>query len=92
VTTPIFSQAAVYWLQKLASAVYHQEGVRHRLSDSASLLALLRHCEASREADTIRCYREFLAILTDEQARDLAREGLQLKPSIDYSTQSQRAS
>lgn len=90
-TTPIFSQAAVYWLQKLASAVYHQDGTRHRLSDSDSLLALLRHSEASTDATIIRHYREFLAILTEDQAQELAREGLRLKPSIDVGTPSQKA-
>jgi len=91
VTTPIFSQAAVYWLQQLASAVYHETGERHRLSDSNSLLALLRHSEVSRHPKVIRCYQEFLDILTEEQAQELAGEGLQLKPGVELPGQGQRA-
>lgn len=74
--TPIFSQAAIYRLQQLASAVHHQTGARHRLSDSNSLLTLLRYAQRTTDERVNGCYQAFTDLLTDEQLLALKREGL----------------
>lgn len=46
----ILSQSGVYRLQKLANQVHNTTGIRHRLSDQASMLKLIdfsSHCENS---------------------------------------------
>lgn len=75
-TTPIFSQAAIYRLQQLASAVHRQTGARHRLSDSDSLLTLLRYGHRTADEHIIGHYQAFMDLLTAEQLQTLERQGL----------------
>lgn len=79
-TTPIFSQAAIYRLQQLAAAVHRQTGVRHRLSTPASLAALLSYSERTQNPEVATCYQAFNRLLDEDQRQSLQRQGVTIKP------------
>lgn len=77
----IFSQKAVYRLQLLASQVYRESGVRHKLSREPELLKMLRDSVSSRNPDVRRCYEDFIVELNKPQIDVLVEQGVRIQTS-----------
>lgn len=71
-STPIFSQAAIFRLQQLAGAVHKHSGVRHKLSEPSSLLTLLRYGAQAPTPGIALQYQTFIQIL-DRTEKDALR-------------------
>lgn len=77
--TPIFSQAAIYRLQQLASAVHRQSGMRYRLSKPDNLMALLRYANESGHPEVALYYRAFFGLLSRPERASLQQHGIELR-------------
>lgn len=78
---PIFSQAAIFRLQQLASAVHKQTGVRHKLSEPNNLMALLRYSSSAPTGGIALQYQAFVRILTLAERDALVVRGIPLAPA-----------
>lgn len=78
---PIFSQAAIFRLQQLASSVHKNTGTRHKLSDPSSMMALLRYAAEAPTANIAIQYQAFIRILTRAEREDLLKRGVPLMPA-----------
>lgn len=78
---PIFSQAAIFRLQQLASAVHKHTGVRHKLSEPNTLMTLLRYSSTAPTAGIALQYQAFIRILTLAERNALVERGIPLKPA-----------
>jgi len=73
----IFSQSGVYRLQQLASRFHHITGIRHKLSDEAAMLDLLRNSAKSDHKIRQTYFAAFAKGLNEEQANKLRAKGIQ---------------
>ncbi len=78
---PIFSQAAIFRLQQLASSVHKQTGVRHKLSEPNNLMALLRYSSSAPTGGIALQYQAFIRILTLSERSALVERGIPLAPA-----------
>ena len=79
----IFSQAAIYQLRQLSKVVRDKTGVRHRLSDSKSIMSLLRFSATSPDPNIFMYFGLFTKELKEDQRKYLQSRGLIL-PSVLY--------
>lgn len=77
---PIFSQAAIFRLQQLASAVHKHNGIRHKLSEPNNLMALLRYSSSAPTGVIALQYQAFIRILTLAERDALAARDIPLAP------------
>lgn len=80
-TNPIFSQAAIFRLQQLASAVHKHAGIRHKLSEPDNLMALLRYSSMAPTGNIALQYQAFIRILTLVERTALVERGIPLEPA-----------
>lgn len=73
-----YSDGAIYQLRRLSQTVQEETGIRHRLSDPASVLALLRFSSASPVERIYNDFSSFVVELDSEQQAYLRSEGLVL--------------
>ena len=78
----LYSDNAIYQLRRLSQIVYEETGVRHRLSDPASVMKLLRFSSASPVERVFEGFSSFLVELDSDQQAHLRSEGLLLPPVI----------
>jgi hypothetical protein len=78
----LFSQAAIYRLQQLATLVKQKTGVRHQLSDPKSTINLLRYSCTSPDMHIYDAYRHFSSELEDDQREYLQGVGLLMPAKI----------
>jgi hypothetical protein len=78
-TTLIFSQAAIFRMQQLASSYFHKTGVRHRISSDEGMLDLLKEAALCGEKEVRRCYDAFVMELNKRQIDGLAARGVKLR-------------
>jgi len=74
-STPIFSQAAIFRLQQLAGAVHRQTGVRYKLSNLEHLIALLQVAAQTTHPEVALHYRAFFSLLNSAQRQSLTQNG-----------------
>ena len=74
----IFSQASVYRLHRLANKVRAITGVRHKLSDNAGFLNLIRACAFSKDTQIKWQFSEFIGSLDNDQLQILVENGIDL--------------
>lgn len=77
----IFSQAAIYRLQQLASLVYRHTGKRFKLSGFDSQLQLLRAATASAHPEVQACCGHLAGELNPHQLALLNKSGIPLASS-----------
>jgi len=82
VSTPIFSQAAIFRLQQLAGSVHKHSGVRHKLSEPDSLLTLLRYGAQAPTPGIALQYQAFIRILNRAEKDALRARGVPLVASL----------
>lgn len=85
----IFSQTAVFHLQRLASQVYQHTGVRHKLSNTQSIVTLLNESVYSAKHDVQTHYDAFVMELNKRQIEALLAQGVNVRPPLE-STQALR--
>lgn len=83
----IFSQAAIYRLQQLASLVYRHTGKRFRLSSFDSQLQLLRTATASAHPEVQDCCSHLAGELHPHQLALLNSSGILLTTSSPLTEQ-----
>ena len=81
-STPIFSQAAIFRLQQLAGSVHKHNGVRHKLSEPDSLLALLRYGAQAPTPGIALQYQAFIRILNRIEKDALRAQGVPLAATL----------
>lgn len=67
----IFNETNIFILSKLAALVKQEDGRRHRLSTSASILMMLKAAADHQDDKVQEYYRRFLQNLTAEQVLSL---------------------
>jgi hypothetical protein len=72
----IFSQSAIFHLQQLASQVYRDTGVRHKLSNTQGIVSLLNVSVYSTKRDTQTHYDAFVMELDQRQIDALLAQGV----------------
>jgi len=78
-TTLIFSQAAIFRMQQLASSYFHNTGVRHRISSDDGMMELLKETALCGEKEVRRCYDAFVMELNKRQIDGLTTRGVKLR-------------
>lgn len=78
---PIFSQAAIFRLQQLASAAHKYAGIRYKLSEPKDLMALLRYSATAPTGSIALQFQAFVRILTLAERDALAERGIPLEPT-----------
>lgn len=80
--TLIFSQAAIFRMQQLATSYYHKTGIRYRMATQEGMLDLLREASASNDRSVRECYDAFVVTLNKRQIDMLAARKVKvLQPS-----------
>ncbi len=77
--TLIFSQAAIFRMQQLASCVFQKTGVRHRMATQEGMLSLLNEAGASPDKDIHLYYNAFIQELNKHQLEALAERNVKLR-------------
>ncbi|GAB1262704.1 hypothetical protein [Aurantivibrio plasticivorans] len=72
----ILSQSGVYRLQQLASQVHTLTGVRHKLSDEAAMIDLLKNCAQSSDKVIQTYFAAFTSELNEDQVNSLLARGV----------------
>lgn len=75
----IFSQTAIFRLQRLGSQYYHHTGERHRLADEHGILDLLESSGAIKDRKVRSAYDAFLMELDQSQIDALIQRGVTLR-------------
>jgi|GEM_PF-1118094 len=70
------SQTGIYHLQQLANLVKQKTGVRHKLSDHADMINLLRYSSTSSDETICATYTDFTESLEDDQQGYLTARGI----------------
>lgn len=83
---PIFSQAAIFRLQQLGSAVHKHTGTRYKLSEPSNLMALLRYGSTAPTANIALQYQAFIRILTLAERDALVARDIPLAPAAPRQT------
>lgn len=78
-TPLIFSQLAIFRLQRLGSLYYHQTGERYKLADEEGILELLNGSAAIKNPKINSAYIAFLTELEKDQIDAFAERGLHLR-------------
>jgi hypothetical protein len=79
----VLSQSGLYQLQQLSRIVLNKTGIRHRLSDTKSIISLLRYSSTSPDETIFRYFSRFTKELDIEQRIYLQGRGL-LLPDVIY--------
>jgi hypothetical protein len=77
--TLIFSQSAIFRLQRLGSEYYHHTGERYRLANENGILDLLQSSALIADRKVRSAYHAFLTELNQPQIEALAERGLKLR-------------
>ncbi|MDO6747607.1 hypothetical protein [Gilvimarinus sp. 1_MG-2023] len=83
----IFTQAAIYRLQQLASLVYRHTGNRFRLSSFEGQIQLLRAAAVTIHPDVQTCCEHLAGELYPQQLSLLNRSGINLMPMSELTKQ-----
>ncbi len=75
----IFSQTAIFRLQRLGSQYYHYTGERYKLAKEDGILELLQSSALIEDREVRRAYHAFLMELNKPQIEALAERGVQLR-------------
>jgi hypothetical protein len=75
----IFSQTAIFRLQRLGTQYYHLTGERHRLADEYGILDLLQNSAMISDKKVRVAYDAFISELERPQLDALAQRGLRLR-------------
>lgn len=75
----IFSQPAIFRLQRLGSMLYHQTGERYKLADEGGILELLHSSASIKNPKVSSAYIAFLTELEKDQIDALAERGVELR-------------
>lgn len=78
-STLIFSQAAIFRMQQLASSYFHRTGIRHRISSDDGMMNLLKEAGLCGEKEVRRCYDAFVMELNKRQIDGLVARGVNLR-------------
>ena len=78
-TSLIFSQAAIFRMQQLASSYFHSTGVRHRISSDDGMMNLLKETALCGEKEVRKCYDAFVMELNKRQIDALGIKGVKLR-------------
>lgn len=81
--TLIFSQSAIFRLQQLASQVYRDTGVRHKLSNTQGIVSLLNESVYSAKPGVQTHYDAFVMELNKRQIDALLAQGVNVRPPLD---------
>lgn len=80
--TLIFSQSAIFRLQQLASQVYRDTGVRHKLSSTQGIVSLLNESVYSTKPGVQAHYDTFVMELNKRQIDALLAQGVNVRPPL----------
>jgi hypothetical protein len=75
----IFSQTAIFRLQRLVSQYYHQTGERYKLGNESSILELLQSSASIRDPKVRSAYIAFLTELGSDEIDALAERGVKVQ-------------
>ncbi len=75
----IFSQTAIFRLQRLGTQYYHHTGERHRLADEYGILDLLHNSAMISDPKVRVAYDAFITELGRPQLDALAERGIKLR-------------
>ncbi len=79
--TLIFSQTAIFRLQRLGVQYYHYTGERHRLADEHGILDLLQNSALINDQKVRGAYEAFINELEKPQIEALVERGIRLRHS-----------
>jgi hypothetical protein len=79
--TLIFSQTAIFRLQRLGAQYYHYTGERHRLADEHGILDLLQNSALINDHRVRGAYEAFINELEKPQIEALVERGVRLRHS-----------
>ena len=77
--TLIFSESAIFRLQRLGSQYYHHTGERHKLADEHGILDLLQNSALITDRNVRGAYDAFLTELNKDQIDALTERGIRLR-------------
>ena len=77
-TPLIFSQPAIFRLQRLGSQYYHQTGERYKLAEESGILELIQNSALIKEHKVRDAYFAFLTELNKDEIDALAERGIKL--------------
>lgn len=77
--TLIFSQTAIFRLQRLGSQYYHHTGERHKLANENGIVELLQSSALVPDRKVRSAYHAFLMELDKSQIEALAERGVKLR-------------
>lgn len=75
----IFSQTAIFRLQRLGSQYYHHTGERYRLANENGIVDLLQSSALINDRKVRNAYHAFLMELNKPQIAALAERGVKLR-------------
>ncbi|GGY79033.1 hypothetical protein GCM10011613_24770 [Cellvibrio zantedeschiae] len=75
----IFSQTAIFRLQRLGSQYYHYTGERHRLAEENGILDLIQSSALVPDRKVRSAYHAFLMELNQPQIDALLQRGIKLR-------------
>ncbi len=83
-TALIFSQAAIFRIQQLASCYFQKTGIRYRISSDDGMMALLKETALCSEKEVRRCYDAFIMELNKRQIDGLSARGIKLRLPMQF--------